>query len=149
MQKFVRTLSKNDFGVSGTLSVSSSDYQKIAELTVPAQQLMTWGANEVVNGGLQGSPAQIVLKNSTPAVINGVIRLVLADANEVRKIVVLEERTEKFGASAYDRTQAILIPEFKIKAKQDSKLIIEFKPDSDDTIDWSQSTIILPTTQYL
>ena len=148
-QKFRRVLSKNDFGLSGTASVSSSDFQKIAQLTVPAQQVMAWGANENYAGGVQGAPAQIDLKNSTPANIEGVIRLVVTDANEVNKQVVLEERTEKFRASAYDRSQAVLLMEAVFKAKQDSKLVIEFKPDADDTIDWSQSTIVLPTTTYL
>lgn len=147
-QKFEKTLTLSDMTSTNT-SVKSGTWVKIFEYRVGAQQMATWGAGAIQGGVDNRKIAYLKLQNSTPSEIKGWVRLVIADANEVRKVVVFEERTERLSASKTDKTQAYLLGEYPIKAKEDSKLIIEFKSDSDDTIDVSKSEAMLPITIYV
>lgn len=147
MQKFKRSANKTDLGLT-SVALDTTNFLKIASYTVPAQQMVTWGATEMVSGQPQGAVGYIALKTSAGADINGVIRLSIRNAPETQEVVVMEERSEKFRASVYDRTLGVLIPEFSIRAKQDSKLVITMKGDSAATIDVGQSTIVLPLTVY-
>ena len=147
-QKFEKTLTLSDMTSTNT-SVKTGTWVKIFEYQVGAQQMATWGAGGIVNGVDNRKIAYLKLQNSTPSEITGWVRLVIADANEVRKVVVFEERTERLSASKTDKTQAYLLGEYAIKAKEDSKLIIEFKADSDDTISTDNSEAMLPITIYV
>jgi hypothetical protein len=150
LMKFPRVYTKSDFGITSDITAQPSKYNKIGELTVPAGQFVTFGVGAVANGVDSREVAYIDLKDGTGTNIDGTIRLVLADPNEVRKIVVAEQRTERLRASATDRTQGFLLGEFKTKAKEDSKLIIEFYPDSSSavTISATNSSVQLPVTVY-
>lgn len=147
MQKFRRSLNKTDLGLAA-VTLSTTDFLKIASLVVPAQQQITWGCTEMVAGQPQGAVGYIYLKTVAPADIDGVIRLALTDANEINSFVVLEERSEKFRASIYDRTLGVLIPEYARRAKQDSKLVIYMKGDAASLINLTNSAIVLPVTVY-
>ena len=147
-QKFEKTLTLSDMTSTNT-SVKAGTWVKIFEYQVGAQQMATWGAGGIVNGVDNRKIAYLKLKNSGGTEISGWVRLVIADANEVRKVVVFEERTERLSASKTDKTKAYLLGEYGIKAKEDSKLIIEFKADSDDTISTDNSEAMLPITIYV
>jgi len=147
-QKFEKTLTLSDMTSTNT-SVKAGTWVKIFEYQVGAQQMATWGAGAIQGGVDNRKIAYLKLQNSTPSEITGGVRLVIADANEVRKVVVFEERTERLSASKTDKTQAYLLGEYAIKAKEDSKLIIEFKADSDDTISTDNSEAMLPITIYV
>lgn len=147
MQKFKRSLNKTDLNLSA-VALDGQNFMKICSYTVPAQQNVTWGSTEMISGNAQGAVGYIALKTSAGADIDGVIRLSLRNAPETQEIVVLEERSEKFRASLYDRNLGVLISEHMIKAKQDSKLVITVKSDAAATIDVANSTIVLPVTVY-
>lgn len=138
-QKFKRVLSAASFTGIATANVTCqpNQYNKVGTLTVPAQQAIAWGATDVINGGATGRQVYISLYDSSAggAVLNGVVRLSVANATETSEEVVLEERTERLAAgSGYDRTISVLLPEDFRYAKQDSKLIIKFYPDSSTAV---------------
>lgn len=147
-QGFIRVLNKTDFGLTADVALITTDFTKIGSYKVPAQQMISWGADEFVTGGVQGLPGQIDAKDVTPAVIPGVVRLAMTDATGIKKVVVLEERIERFNQSPSDRTKAVLIRETLETAKQDSFLTIEMKSDAAATLKFANSTVILPVTVY-
>jgi len=147
MRVFQRTLSKTDVNLTGA-TLDTANFVKIGYVKVPAQQLMTWGITEIVAGQPQGAVGYIDLKDSSNNAINGVIRLSVANAYEVEEKPYIEERTEKLRASQYDRQLGRLLPEFSLKAKQDSYLLIKMKSDASATISVANSTILLPVTIY-
>lgn len=146
--RFKRTLNKTDMGLTAT-TLSTTQFLQIMAYTVPAQQVLAWGNNEVTNGGVQGAVAYIDMQTVAPADIDGVIRLSITDASGFQKFVIVEERSEKFRASQYDRTQGVLLPESDIKAKQDSILLVEMLGDAADLINIAASTVLLPVTVYV
>ena len=147
VMKFKRILNKSDLNLSA-ITLDTSNFLKIGYYKVPAQLQATWGSTEMIAGQPQGAVGYIALKTSTLSDIDGVVRLSIANATETTEIVVMEERTERFRASQYDRTQGVLIPEFSVRAKQDSYLLIKMKGDSAATISVADSTILLPITIY-
>jgi len=149
-QRFPRTLSNSDLGLTADVTLKQSEYVKLASLTVPAQQYIAWGANDIVSGQPQGRTAYIQVAD-TGAFLTGVVRLLVTDANETSSKVVIEERSEKMNASVNDRTQAVLLPESRPLAKEDSKLIVQFKADDSSKTVYFGSTdtsIKLPVTVY-
>ena len=132
-EKFKRVLSAGSFTGIATADVvcQPSQYNKVGTLTVPAQQAIAWGATDTVNGGATGKQIYMRFDTSATVTLNGVVRLAVSNATETNTQIVLEERTERLAAgSTYDRQIAVLLPEDFRFAKQDSKLIIYFYPDS-------------------
>jgi hypothetical protein len=121
-QKFRRTYGISDFGITGNVTIAAASWTKLGSLTVPAQQMVTFGANDATSGGGSGAPVYMCLETAS-TYISGKIRLAITNANETNTIVVMEESTERLRASSTsDRTIAPLLPEYPVKAKQDSKL---------------------------
>jgi hypothetical protein len=147
MDKFQRTLNKTDLNLMPAV-LDTANFVKIGYLKVPAQQLIAWGNTEIVAGQPQGAVGFIDIRDASNNPINGVIRLEIANAAELRHEPYKEERTERFRASQYDRQLGVLMPESKYKAKQDSYLIIKMKGDTNATISVNNSTILLPATIY-
>jgi hypothetical protein len=145
---FAKTLTKEHFGLISDVQVFAGKYNEIGRYRVPAQQIVCWGSRSLSRTTDIGEPIQIVLKDSNGNEIKGWIRLKVADANNVNTRVLLEERSEKFTVPVTDRDNAIKLPQMKPCAREDSYLIIEFKPDSDATISASNSTIIAPVTVF-
>ena len=152
MAKFPRVFNKTDFGITADVTCQPGIYTKIGEKVVPAGQQITFGIGGVGQGVDTREVAYIKLVDSNGTQLHGKIRLVLADPNEVRKVVVAEQRTERFSASQNDKSQGFLLGEYLIKAKEDSKLIVEFYPDSSSavTIDYDNSNtiVLMPVTVY-
>jgi hypothetical protein len=128
-------------------------WSKVGSVTVPAQQLVAWGATDIINGGSTGRAVYLNLPNSSDVRLDGKIRLAVTDANELNTAVVVEERTERLAASSTgDRTIAVLLPEDFRAAKQDSKLIIYFYPDSATAVtivyNATSAKVLLPVTVY-
>lgn len=148
LSMFPRTLSNADFGLTADVLCNSAQWTKVGELIVHAQQYAHWGANDMIAGQPQGQTAYIQLAETGGTTMNGVIRLVVTDANEKTALLITEQRTEKFAASVNDRTQAVLLPMSSIKAQEQSKLQILFKPDTTSTIDFdhTNTSIKLPVT---
>lgn len=143
----VKTL--NDFTeVKDGATLVAGDFQTIAKLVVPAQQFMTFGAGNIVNGvddrGILY--CKTMDGSTTPAEIKGTVRLVLADANEVKKVVVVEVRSEQVTASKTDANNSYKLAQYPAWAKEDSKLIIEFKPDKTFTFSKANSDYQIPIT---
>jgi hypothetical protein len=150
-QKFPRVYNKTDFGLTADVVCQPNIFTPIGQVIVPAGQNITYGIGGVGAGVDTREPAYIRL-DATGGQLQGTIRLVLTDPNEINTIVVAEQRTERFSASINDKTQAFLLGEYTRLAGQDSKLIIQFKPDSATAVtideDDADTSIIMPATTY-
>jgi hypothetical protein len=133
LSRFQRTLNITDFGVTANITMAPSTWNKVGSYTVPAQTYATFGYNDPTGGAsAAGASTYFRLDKTTPTdfTMEGAVRFAIANASETNVIICKEERTEKLKASQYDRTLAVLFPEYPIKAREDSKLIIYHKMDS-------------------
>lgn len=150
--KFPRTYANADFGITADVVCQPSQWNKVGEVTVPAQQEITFGANDSTGGSSVAGRSAYIRFDDTGGQIPGKIRLALTNANETNTVVVLEEHTSKFSASQNDRTQAVLIPEYPTRAKEDSKLQILFylEEATAQTIDFDDADTLVrvPVTVY-
>ncbi len=151
-QKFPRILSTADWITADAVS-QPAQWNKIGQYIVPAQQEITFGANDPVGGAsVAGRSVFIDLRDSSNAALHGKVRFVLMDANQTRTQVVLEENTRKLNADANDRTKAVVLPEFSLRAGEDSILQIQFYPESATavTIDYdaTNTLYLVPVTVY-
>ena len=151
-QRFPQTLRVADF-MSANQTAIAGKFTEIGVYTVLAQQEVAWGANDPIGGAsVAGKVAYIKLVDTTNTQLNGLIRLTMQNANGINKKTIIEETTAKFSASNTSRTSALLLPEQPYRAKQDSKLTIEFKTDSATNVtvdyDGTDMSIELPVTVY-
>jgi len=152
LRPFQRTYSGTDF-MSADVTCQPSQWNKVGSITVPAQQQVTFGFGNAGNGVDTRGQAYInIPTNYAGTDITGKVRLALSNANETNVVVVTEERTERFKADANDRSKCVLLGEYPLKAKEDSKLIIYYYPDgaSAETLVYNGSdfSILLPVTVY-
>ena len=152
MSKFKRTYNADDFGIKSDVTCQPAQYNKLGEIVVPAQQQITFGSNDPV-GGASTAGAPVYLRiDDTGAQLQGKIRFSLSNANETNTVVVLEESTERLSADVNDRQKAVLMPEYPMRAQEDSKLIITFKPagSSAVTVDYdaTNTKLSIPVTVY-
>jgi hypothetical protein len=149
---FPRTVGLADFGITADVVVQPYDFGKVGSLTVPAQQVIGFGANDVINGGLTGQAVYLAFYTTGGVVIEGQVRFEVSNATGTRKTVVGEYRTERLRADQNDRTKAVLMPLRGPLAKQDDILRILFYPDgaSAVTIDYdgTNTNLLVPITIY-
>jgi len=143
---FSKTLTKEHFGLVSDVQVFAGKFNEIGRYRVPAQQKVYWGSRSLSRVDEIGEPIQIVLKDTNGNEVTGWLRLKVHDANDTKTVNLLEERSEKFTIPVTDRDNAIKLPMMKPGAREDSYLVIEFKPDNDVTISASNSKIIAPVT---
>jgi len=122
-------------------NVKAGTHQKIFEYVVPAQQGIRFGKGAIIGGVDDRGDLILELRDSNGNIIHGWVRFSYTDANETEKKLKLEERTEKLS-------EGIKMGELPPGVKEDSKLIIEFKPDNDAVIDPTKSKGQIPLTIY-
>ena len=149
-QKFVRFLGKSDFGFDADVTAQPNQYNPIGELTVPAQQSMTFGIGGVGSGVDTREVCYVDLQDSTPAELDGSIRFVLSNATGTKTIVVAEQKLAKTRADKNDKTKGFLLGEYLTLVGQDSKMLIEYKPEgaSAVTVSEANSDMLIPVTTY-
>jgi len=152
LTRFPRTYNLTDFGITADVVCQNAQWTTIGEIVVPAQQQVTFGVGDTLGGVDTREIAYIQLEDTSAADLAGKYRLVLTDANETKTLVVVEQRTERFSASATDRTVGFLVGEYPINAKEDSKLQMRFYPDGGAAItidfDATDNVILIPVTTY-
>lgn len=157
---YPKTLQASNFGAVAK-TVITTDYTKIGEYSIPAQQKVNVG---------YGSPAQpdnqgYIYFNSdsedsvTKVSEHGMFRITVANANETVVVKVFEERTNVLEGSATDRAQKVPLPEKDVSGEfgripsEDDKIQIWLKADTAGTAGtsgWSPtiSILYLPVTNY-
>lgn len=151
-QRFIRTLYTNDW-ITANVTCQPSQWNKLASYTVPAQQEITFGGNDPVGGSsIAGRTVYMRIDNTSGTELHGKVRFALTNANETNTVVVLEEHTSKLDADQNDRTKAVVLPEYPMRAKEDSKLQILFYPDDASAVtvdyDGTNTKLSIPVTVY-
>lgn len=146
-RRFLREKHVNELG--DTVDVTAGGFTKVAQFTVPAQERYRWGYGAAKNPENQGY-IYVDLQDGTPNPIDGSIRIQQRDAQEREVRTVEELEIAQLRASKSDRSQMIPLPEQiqQPKVGRDSKLALAIDPDSDATVNWSNSEVILPTAVY-
>ena len=154
-QKFRRTYGLTDFGLLSTstdIALPAGAWTKFGSLTVPAKQQVTFGANDATGGvSAAGAPVYLRIDDSSGQITGGKVRFAITNANETNTVVVLEESLSRLSASSTgDRTIAVLLPEYPIKAQEDSKLQLLVYVDAATTLDCSDADnkATIPVTVY-
>jgi hypothetical protein len=152
---FPKVLVIGDFWTSAQ-AVTASKWNTIGEYTVPAQQKYRIGYGDANHPDNQGY-IYILLKNAAGTELTGKIRLTYSDANKFAKDTVFEQQEAVLHGSTTDRRIMVALPETPVKAipgrtdgmvRQDDRILIEFYPDSSDTVSTTTPVIYIPVTQY-
>jgi len=152
-QSFRKTLDKSNFelanGSGSTQSVTTGDWNVIGSFSVPPQQRYAYGQGSPDRPSNQGYLYVEIMDDATsPAEIEGLVRLVQEDANGLKKFVVYEQQEAVLHGSTSDRQQKQALPE-QVQyplVGEDSNLKVEFDPSADNTVSHDNSTVYVPVT---
>ena len=120
-----------DVSLSMANTSSKDNYTLLGYYIVPAQQEVNIGYGVEAEQGNQGR-LYIQLYCSVGAEINGIIKLIIKDANETFATVVFEMRTSILSIDETDMTKVVYLPEETIRtAKEDDRIELWFGVDYD------------------
>ncbi len=128
----------------------AGQFNDVAVLKVPAQQVRKFGAGGLINGVDVRAIFFISLfdGSATPVQIEGVFKLSNRDANLRNDIPFIQPRTESLRGSKTDRNNAYLLGEAGLGSKQDSYLVMSIKPDTQLVLSQANSSVLVPMTVY-
>lgn len=142
MVTFRKTARLLDFDMPATVDIPAGRFVEVATMTIPAQQMRYFGNGGIINGVDDRGTFTLDLNTSVPAAIPGTCRLVVSDANRVRRVFLREDRSEDLAAAAGGVQLGFTTP----GAKQDSLLIIEYMADTAATATSADSAGSIPLT---
>ena len=146
-ESFNRDFNVGNFDSFGG-DVTAGKFVEIARFQIPADTEYRWGYGAAKNPRNQGD-LYVDLQNSTPAAVEGTIRFKIESATGRRSKVIADYDTETLDASKTNSEQQEPFPEqVGTTATQDSFLVVELNPSSNDTVSSSDSEVIVPVTEY-
>lgn len=146
---YERTLQLDNFTTSD-VSVEPGRFNEIGRFQIGAGQFAEVGVGSVNdNAESQGRPL-IDYQDSTPSGISGVHRVLHENATQTQSQKVLQRRSDDLNIS--NRNERVTLPRVSQKGyarvTEDSFIVLEFKPDSSNTVATAESTVSLPVTIY-
>jgi len=161
-QGFQKILTDADFTtVDHQLLTSTSEYTTIATYTCPAQQEIHPGYG---NPGAEQNQGRVYVflrtGEATPVEITGAWRIVLTDANDIKKQVIADFDEEATHGDLNDKHKMIPLPYDGRGIAEDSKLVIQVKPRAvhetaaagNDNLGWADATesiLKIPVTIFI
>lgn len=135
----------SDFGAGSTatnIQITSGQFNQVGSKTVGAQQRINFGVGVIANGVDSRELAKVRF-DSVAGTIAGQIRLAVQDANGINTIPVYENNHTNFNTGTTVKL-GLALP----GAREDSKLLILYKPDSTTTIAFNDADndVNLPVT---
>lgn len=129
--------------------VTSGKMTEIARFQVPSDTKYSWGYGSADKPENQGY-LYVDLRDGSSNAVDGVIQLVVESSTTRETEVVKEIDTERLDASKTDRQQQVALPEqiSNALATEDAYLVVNLDPSADDTVDETNSEVILPVTEY-
>lgn len=143
-EKFPRTFNDSDFGMTTDVTLVAGKFIEIGSATVPAQQEIAFGVGEIANGVDSREFTTLKIVNTSDTQQTGVFRLAITNANETDIRIIKEDRSENLDNGT------VPLAETRIRAREDSKLKLYFKADSNGTMDANGTSrvILVPVTVY-
>jgi len=139
MVTFRKTARLSEFELPATNVLPAGRFVEVASMRTPAQQLRCFGNGDIINGVDDRGIFRLNLNTSVPALIHGSSRLVVSDANRVKRIFLREDRSE-------DLSVGLRLGMTEPFAQEDSLLIIEYMADVTNTMTSANSTGSIPLT---
>lgn len=147
---FQRKFGTGDFDSFGGTAVDG-EFSTIAAYTVPAGTEISWGYGSAKNEANQGY-IYALIQDTTPAEVDGVLRLAQTNPTGRRTEVVADFDTEELKGSKTDRSQKQPLPEQVDKplVTQDSRILVQFRQTTGANVEISEpdSDVSMPVTEY-
>lgn len=147
-RSFSREFGTGDFDEFGG-DVTGGQFNEIARFRVPADTEYSFGYGKASAPENQGY-IYVDLNNTTPAEVEGTLRLAVESSTGRRSEVVQDLSTDRLDATKTDRTSMVALPEQvgAALASEDAYLVMRLNPNADDTVSAADSDVIIPVTEY-
>lgn len=143
---FRSALTESDLISSATVNTIAGQFVTLGKLKIEAGELLTIGYGQ--KSGQDNAVGRIYmdLQNSTPAAVNGTVRLSIYSPQNRPLTILGEWRSETLRFGANDRAMQVPLPENMNWLSEDKQLVLEFEADANGVVDKSKSNILMDTT---
>lgn len=147
MASYSSSFTENEF-LSSDVAVTTNAYHRIGSYQVRAGERITLGHGQsnAFSDAIGRIFADIKDNASTPANLDGKLRFVVNSPQDQHKKTLVEFNTRKLRSDINDPTKQLPLAEFNTGVKEDSKLVIEFKPERDATVSATNTTMLIDMT---
>ena len=133
--KFPQFFRASDFAAGTTatdIQITSGSFSQVGVATTGAQQQLNFGVGVTTGSGTDTRETATVRFDGLAGTIPGQVRLAIQDANGIQTIPVYENNHTNFNSG-------VKLGLTEPGAREDSKLLILYKPDTTTTIDYSDA----------
>jgi len=142
-------LDESHFSIAdeGTKDIQAGEENTIGEFTVPAQETYRWGygRTDSINQGY----AYADIRNEDDEEVHGDFWFVQIDATGDNRMVVERVNVDSLRGDKYDKELQLPLPEQTNypEVGENSRLRLVFVPREDETVDYDNSEVRLPTSR--
>ena len=145
-ESFRDAFTQADLIAGATLAVVAGAWSRLGAYVVPAGEVVSIGFGQ--HSGQEDAVGRlsVLLKNATVEIM-GKIRLSVYSPQDRPLQILGEYRTNVLSANATDRTKHMPFPEHRAWIQEDQKLILEFLPDTSETLTKAGCVILMDCTK--
>lgn len=146
-ESFRSAFTQADLIGSAAVATLAGQYNKLGEYKVQAGEMVGLGYG--AQNGQENATGRLysLLKIAAGTEVAGTIRLSIYSPQDRPILVVDEFRTETINQNATDRTKQVPFPFKNIWVTEDKKIVMEFKPDADATLDKTKCVVLMDITK--
>ncbi len=148
-EQFSDVLTQNDLIDTATVACTAGVWVKLGEYPISAGQALSTGYGPYGSQETAIGRFYCELKDEVPGVIHGKLRLSLFSPQGRPGPIIGEYRTNILGANANDRTKQVPFPEHGLTFLEDQKLVLEFLPDTTETLTRANCTLLMDVTNMV
>lgn len=139
-------LTQTDLISAATVTTTAGQFVKLGERKILAGETIGLGYGDASGQDNAVGRLFMDLKDSTPANVNGIVRLSIYSPQNRPLIVLHEFRTETLRMGSTVRDQQIPFPIGSAWASEDKKIVLEFMADASGLVNRTNTTILLDIT---
>jgi regulator of extracellular matrix RemA (YlzA/DUF370 family) len=146
-ERFRSAFTIASFGLATTIVCNAGQFTKLGQYVVSAGELISIGYGNL--SGMDNAIGRIYAKfqNATPAAVSGVLRISIVSPQDRPLKIMHEFRTEALDTSSTDRTKQTPLSIGLEDISEDTKIVLEFKPDTTATLTTANCTMVMDITQ--
>lgn len=148
-EQFRDVFTQSDLIDSTTVTCAAGVWVKLGEYQVPAGEAVSVGFGPYSGQENAVGRLFVELKDEVPGVIHGKLRLSMYTPQDRPKKIIGEYRTNILSSNSTDRTKQLPYPEDGLMITEDQKLVLEFLPDTAETLTKANCTILMDVTKFV
>lgn len=148
-EQFSDVYTQVDLIDTATVACTAGVWVKLGEVVMSAGQAVSVGYGPYASQETAIGRLYCKLQDEIPGEIHGKLRLSQFSPQGRPGPIIAEYRTNILSSNATDRTKQTPLPEHGLMILEDQRLVLEFLPDTTETLTRANCTLLMDITNYV